>query len=110
MGTLAGGSSTGAITVDIPLAAVGNPVAGTQMTNIVAASLAVFKDSVSAPQLVDRAPDGSAGAAFSVAQACPPAAVVPEIPSAALIPLVGGVAALLVTLERRRHADSSAHG
>jgi hypothetical protein len=110
MGEVADGSNTGAITIEIPLTAIGNPTGGTPLSNIVATSLAVFTGSIPVAQVVDRAPDGSAGAAFSVQQACPPASVVPEVPAAALLPLVGGVAGIIVMLVRRRRSRSVTHG
>lgn len=102
MATLSDGSNTGAITIEIPFTAIGRPVPGTLMTNIAADSLAVFKGALSTPQLVDHAPDSSRSAAFTVLQACAPEAVVPEAPSAALLPLVGGFAGLAIAWTRRR--------
>jgi hypothetical protein len=110
MANVADGSNTGAITITIPLAAVGSPAPGTLMDNIAAASLAVFKGSIATPQLVDRAPDGSATAAFRVLQACPPNMVVPEVPAAALLPLVGAAGAIAVALGRRRRSRRAASG
>ena len=102
MTTVSDGSNTGAISIDIPLAAVGRPAPGTLMTNIGVDSLAVFKGGLQTPQLVDHAPDSSPSAAFTVMQACPPGEVVPEVPSAALLPLVGGFVGLAIAWKRRR--------
>jgi hypothetical protein len=108
MATLSGGSNTAAITIDIPLAAVGRPAPGTLMSHIAADSLAVFNGPISTPQLVDHAPDGSAGAVFTVQQTCPPNEVVPEVPSAALLPLMGGIAGIVVAVKRRRRSPLGA--
>ena len=96
--------ANGTITFTLPLALMGNPAAGSMLQNISAATYAVYTSQGSpAAQLVDRAPDGGAGADYAVAQVCAPLTNVPEIPAAALLPLVGGATtAIAVAVKRRR--------
>src|SRR6202011_5533279 len=95
--------ANGTITFTLPLALIGNPAAGSMLQNITAATYAVYTSQGSpAAQLVDRAPDGGAGADYAVAQVCAPLSNVPEIPAAALLPLVGGATAIAVAVKRRR--------
>jgi len=95
--------ANGTITFTLPLALMGNPAAGSMLQNITAATYAVYTSQGSAAaQLVDRAPDGGAGADYAVAQVCAPVTNVPEIPAAALLPLVGGATAIAVAVKRRR--------
>ena len=95
--------ANGTITFTLPLALIGNPAAGSMLQNITATTYAVYTSQGSpAAQLVDRAPDGGAGADYAVAQVCGPLSNVPEIPAAALLPLVGGATAIAVAVKRRR--------
>ena len=95
--------ANGTITFTLPLALMGNPAAGSMLQNISAATYAVYtSQGTPAAQLVDRAPDGGAGADYAVAQVCAPLTNLPEIPAAALLPLVGGATAIAVAVKRRR--------
>jgi hypothetical protein len=95
--------ANGAITFTLPRALIGNPATGSSLQNISAATYAVYSAQGSpTAQLVDRAPDGGAGADYAVAQVCAPLSNVPEIPAAALLPLVGGATAIAVAVKRRR--------
>lgn len=101
-GTLVPGGG-GNIVIDIPAGDAGSPPVGASLDREYAISYATF--AVGAPTggliPVDRAPDAGFGAPAEITL-CPPAADIPEVPLAAMLPIsaaVGG--AILLGLRRK---------
>jgi hypothetical protein len=106
-GTLVPGGG-GEVILTIPAAAVGGPAGGAALSDEYAASYATFATGAitPGPVLVDRAPDAGFGAPATLA-VCPPAADVPEVPAALLLPAVAGAGgAILFGIRRKRSRRS----
>jgi hypothetical protein len=109
-GTVAYGAG-GGVAIVIPRSAIGNPATGTQLKDLYAATYAQYRDSPASlgELLVDRAPEGGYGATYELGVECPPADNLPDAPAAVMLPLVGGIAAILVTAYRRRRSRRTVH-
>ena len=97
--------TNGTISFMLRLGAIGNPAANTPLQNLTAATYVQYSgQGFSSLQLVDRAPDGGVGADYSIGLVCQPASDMPEVPAAALLPVVGGAAAGIIVAVRRRRS------
>ena len=99
----------GEVVLTIPVGDVGFPATGALLHDFNAASYAVYTPggaTAGTPVLVDRAPDGGFGAPPMIGQ-CPPAADIPEVPMAVLLPLGAGFAGVMLMVLRRKRSAAS---
>jgi hypothetical protein len=99
--------SAGSFALTIPLSLIGNPPSGATLSNLHAGTFAQYAApgaSAVPVTLIDLAPDAGLGADYAIGGACAPALALPEVPVVVLMPVIGGVVAVLVTFVRRRRS------